>query len=137
MHRNALFGIASRLQSSNCKQCTPMKPKLSLNRKLRACMGCGMLKTSALFRSEGCDNCPSLCLKGSARNVLECTSDSFKGLVHISNSKSSWVAKWLRISGCKNGLYALTISGELPEYFVEDLRKEGKAYIPRNKPFSL
>ncbi|KAL0265904.1 UNVERIFIED_CONTAM: hypothetical protein PYX00_011621 [Menopon gallinae] len=100
-------------------------------------MSCGMLKTSASFRSEGCDNCPALCLKDSARNVFECTSDSFKGLVHVSNSKLSWVAKWLRISGCKSGLYALTVAGELPEHCIEDLRREGKVYVPRNKPFSL
>lgn len=114
-----------------------MKTATTHGRKLRACMSCGLLKTSAAFKSEGCDNCPLLLMKKNARNVFECTSDSFRGMVCMQNSRASWVGKWLRISACHDGMYALTVEGILPEHCIETLERGGKSYMPRDKSFTL
>uniref|UniRef100_A0A8C7DXS5 Spt4/RpoE2 zinc finger domain-containing protein n=1 Tax=Oncorhynchus kisutch TaxID=8019 RepID=A0A8C7DXS5_ONCKI len=47
-------------------------------------------------------------MKGNREMVYECTSSSFDG------PEDSWVAKWQRISNCKPGVYAVTVTGRLP-----------------------
>lgn len=76
-------------------------------------------------------------MKNNMSNVIECTSDSFKGLMAIMDTKTSWVAKWQRVSEYKNGTYAITVSGELPEHFVDIVEQSGKSYVPRDKPFTI
>ncbi|KAF1776362.1 RNA polymerase subunit RPABC4/transcription elongation factor Spt4 [Phytophthora cactorum] len=52
------------------------------------------------------------------QRVAECTSAYFEGMIAMMQPKESWVAKWQRI-----GIYAVSVSGELPDSikrFLED-----------------
>ncbi|GME85663.1 unnamed protein product [[Candida] boidinii] len=62
----------------------------------------------------------------------ECTSPTFEGLVAVNGNKSSWVARWLRIESFVPGLYAVKVSGKLPDDVREDLYQQGIDYRPRD-----
>jgi transcription elongation factor SPT4 len=52
--------------------------------------------------------------------------------VALCDSNSSWVAKWLRIDGFQNGVYAVKVNGRLPEAVVHQLADKGVVYRPRD-----
>ncbi|KAI1485179.1 Spt4/RpoE2 zinc finger-domain-containing protein [Biscogniauxia mediterranea] len=99
-------------------------------RYTRACMVCSIVMTQARFRSEGCPNCPFLDLKGSPEAIESCTSGVYEGLMTIADPKKSWVAKWQRIDGFVQGVYAMKVSGSLPEDVKAAMEDEGHVYIP-------
>ncbi|KAJ9142637.1 hypothetical protein NKR23_g7055 [Pleurostoma richardsiae] len=103
-------------------------------RHLRACMVCSIVMTVQRFRTEGCPNCDAfLAMKGQPEQVDICTSQVFEGLISLADPKKSWVAKWQRIDGYKRGVYAIKVSGQLPDdvrVAIED--DHGVQYIPRD-----
>jgi len=109
----------------------------AITKRLRACLGCTLLKTQAQFREEGCENCPMLKIKEHMENLLDCTTDKYTGVVALTNTKNSWVAKWQHLEGYFPGLYALVLEGELPESKIMALEKSGRTYLPRNKSFII
>lgn len=109
----------------------------SINKKLRACLGCSLIMTQAQFKDEGCTNCPTLNMKDNTDNVLDCTTDRYSGVIGLYNAKSSWVAKWQHMDGFIPGLYAITMEGELSESKILALEREGRTYYPRNKSFII
>jgi transcription elongation factor SPT4 len=45
---------------------------------------------------------------------------------------SSWVAKWQRIDRYKKGIYAIQVTGRLPDEVVMLLEDKGISYRPRD-----
>lgn len=100
--------------------------------QLRACLRCTLIKSFDQFVDEGCENCPFMHLKDDQRRVQECTTPYFEGMVAMMQPESSWVSQWQRIQDFYPGLYAVLVTGELPEA-ITDFCKEHK-YGIRSKP---
>lgn len=45
----------------------------------------------------------------------------------------SWVAKWQRIEKNCKGLYAIQVSGRLPDDVIDMLEDKGIVYFPRDQ----
>ncbi len=108
-------------------------PTESSRKSWRACLLCGLLKTKEQFRKDGCDNCEEiLALKGSQKRVADCTSAQFDGIIGMMNPGASWVARWQRCDKFVKGLYAIRVTGRLPDEVVEDMEDRGLVYRPRD-----
>ncbi|CAN6615017.1 transcription elongation factor Spt4p [Trichomonascus vanleenenianus] len=96
-------------------------------------MICGIVLPFREFVRNGCPNCESLInFRADDGMVQDCTSPSFEGQVALCDNENSWVARWLRIDGFQNGIYAVKVNGKLPQEIVEDLRAKGVEYRPRD-----
>lgn len=84
------------------------------------------------FRDGGCPNCDEfLHLQGSAEQIEICTSQVFEGLITLANPGKSWVAKWQRLDKYHAGVYAVKVSGQLPDDVKTQLEEEFRIqYIP-------
>ena len=81
-------------------------------RNLRACLVCSYVQQHSRFVKNGCPNCEDfLEMRGSQDAVADCTSEVFEGVITLTDTTSSWVAKWQRIQGCVPGVYAIKING--------------------------
>ncbi|KAL8404122.1 hypothetical protein RB594_009110 [Gaeumannomyces avenae] len=103
-------------------------------RYLRACMVCSIVMTLTRFRDEGCPNCEDfLRLQNSPEQIESCTSQVFEGLITLADPSKSWVAKWQRLDGYVKGVYAIKVSGQLPDDIRVAIEDEtGMQYIPRD-----
>lgn len=52
--------------------------------------------------------------------------------IAMMNPVSSWVAKWQRIDRYKKGIYAMQVTGRLPDEVVVLLEEKGIPYRPRD-----
>mmetsp|Transcript_20506 Transcript_20506/g.53335 ORF Transcript_20506/g.53335 Transcript_20506/m.53335 type:complete len:133 (-) Transcript_20506:140-538(-) len=108
-------------------------------KNLRACLSCGLVKTEDQFLRNGCENCEQwLEIAESYENVKEYTSANFKGMAAIVDSRGrdnhgSWVASWLRLDGLKPGVYALSVTGRLPDEIIAKIKASGGAAINRDR----
>eukprot|EP01128_Nolandella_sp_AFSM9_P001587 TRINITY_DN11808_c0_g1_i1.p1 TRINITY_DN11808_c0_g1~~TRINITY_DN11808_c0_g1_i1.p1 ORF type:complete len:131 (-),score=10.69 TRINITY_DN11808_c0_g1_i1:223-585(-) len=100
-------------------------------KKLRACLVCGLVKGRGQFHERGCDNCNFLNIKGDWVDVEQATSANFDGVIAMMDTANSWVAKW---QGHKSiyipGVYAVSVSGILPQHFIERMESKGLIYRP-------
>ncbi|KAK9897606.1 transcription initiation Spt4 [Cystobasidium minutum MCA 4210] len=103
----------------------------SQTKKLRACLLCSLVQTPSEFRRDGCPNCEQLSMKGDKERVLECTTSAYDGLIAMVNPQDSWVARYQRIDKLAPGVYAVHVTGTLPEHVVDDLEASGITYRPR------
>jgi transcription elongation factor SPT4 len=102
-------------------------------RNLRACLLCSIVLSYNEFLSKGCPNCEEyLQLRGQNESIQELTSQVFEGLITLHNPKTSWVAKWQRLSDYIPGIYATKVVGLLPDDIVQALEDAGITYIPRD-----
>ncbi|KXH28154.1 transcription elongation factor spt-4 [Colletotrichum simmondsii] len=120
-------------------------------RYLRACMVCSIVMTYSVRprstvpttlsgrKASGetsycCPNCEDfLHMAGSQDQIESCTSQVFEGLITLSNPKRSWVAKWQRLDNYVRGVYAIKVSGQLPDEIRNTLEEEYRIhYIPRD-----
>lgn len=86
------------------------------------------------FFNEGCDNCEYfLHLRGDRDRILDCTSTNFDGMIAMMDPADSWVARWQNIDNNVRGMYAISVSGDLPEYIKRIMRTRGIRYKNRNK----
>lgn len=69
-------------------------------------------------------------MKGDRDKVYDCTSSNFDGLVAMMQPEDSWVAKWQRISRQAKGIYAVSVSGSLPDTIAGELQAMGITYRP-------
>ncbi len=100
-------------------------------RNLRACLLCSMVKSFDQFEQDGCDNCERyLSMKHDRDKVYECTSSNFDGILSMMQPEDSWVAKWQKIQRKAKGIYAISVSGELSDMIVRDLKDLGISYRP-------
>jgi transcription elongation factor SPT4 len=85
------------------------------------------------FMKGGCPNCEAILgLRNSQDAIQECTSQVFEGLITLGDPKTSWVAKWQRLSNYVGGVYAVKVVGQLPREIIEALEDNGIKYIPRD-----
>lgn len=55
----------------------------------------------------------------------------FEGVITVANPSKSWVAKWQRLDQYVPGLYAIKVSGQLPDEIRSMLEDEYRIqYIP-------
>ncbi|KAK4162716.1 Spt4/RpoE2 zinc finger-domain-containing protein [Cladorrhinum sp. PSN259] len=103
-------------------------------RYLRACMVCSIVMTVQRFREMGCPNCENfLHLQGSSDQIESCTSQVFEGLITVADTSKSWVGKWQRLDKYVKGIYAIKVSGQLPDDVRTTIEEEyGIQYIPRD-----
>ncbi|KAH7117943.1 Spt4/RpoE2 zinc finger-domain-containing protein [Dendryphion nanum] len=102
-------------------------------RNMRACMVCSVVRTTQQFQTQGCPNCESfLELRGNLDAVQECTSQVFDGLMTVSDTSRSWVARYQRLEGYVPGVYAVQVEGVLPEEVIAAAENAGIQYIPRD-----
>ncbi|KRX99451.1 60S ribosomal protein L7a [Trichinella pseudospiralis] len=100
-------------------------------RNLRACLVCSMIKSIDQFESQGCDNCEQfLSMKDDRDKVFDCTSANFDGMIFLTDPDDSWVGRWQMISKKKIGIYAISVSGTLPNAIVSEIRAMGVHYKP-------
>lgn len=102
-------------------------------KNLRACLLCSLIKSSAQFKKYGCENCDEILrLKGNAERINECTSTVFDGMVALLKPDQSWVAKWQRLREYVPGLYALRVTGRVPDDVEYELSRRNILYRPRD-----
>lgn len=105
------------------------------SRSDRACMLCGIIQPYKKFLDSGCPNCESVLhfQDNEDNQIQDCTSPSFEGLLALgSDSKESWVARWLRIESFVPGLYAVKVNGRLPPRVISELEEQNVSYRPRD-----
>jgi len=102
-------------------------------RQLRACLSCSLVKSMEQFETDGCDNCDVfLHMKSNREAVYDCTSGNFDGMVASCKPEDSWVCKWQRITKFKPGVYAISVSGRLPQDIIRQMQRGGAAYRSRD-----
>lgn len=119
-------------------------------RNMRACMVCSVVRTTQQFQTSGCPNCePFLELRGNIDAIQECTSQVFDGLLTVSDTSRSWVARFQRLEGYAPGVYAIQVEGvvsraitmsglqtltcqQLPEEVIAAAEAAGVQYVPRD-----
>lgn len=84
------------------------------------------------FRDDGCPNCEEfLHLAGSQDQIESCTSQVFEGVITLADPSRSWIAKWQRLDNYLPGMYAIKVSGQLPDEVRATLEDEYRVqYIP-------
>ncbi|CAE6465973.1 unnamed protein product [Rhizoctonia solani] len=103
-------------------------------RNLRACLLCSIIQTGQDFKKVGCPNCDEILqLKGSSDNVQHRTSATFDGVIALMNPEDSWVGRWQRTHKYVKGMYAVRVSGRVPEDVIDDLHSRGITYRPRDQ----
>ena len=126
------------------------------DRKLRACLATGLIKTEEQWFKDGCAAArekfarppaarPPLTPAAPRRShdifgyirmaedrdvVHEFTSPNFDGMVAIMEPKNSWVARWQGVQNFVPGCYALRVRGTLPSQWATLLEDEGFKYEP-------
>ena len=92
-------------------------------KKLRACIGCKLLKTESQWNSSKleCENC------GQIRD--DNITSNFKGIIAFTDPKHSWAGKWLSRTNIIPGLYCIYVdeiddNDLLDEYEKEDEEEE-------------
>ena len=102
-------------------------------RHMRACMVCSVVRTEQQFKQNGCPNCEAfLELAGNIEAIQECTSQVFEGLLTVSDTSRSWVARSQRLEGYVPGVYAVQVEGVLPEEAIAAAENAGVHYMPRD-----
>ena len=99
------------------------------DKKLRACMVTGLVKTEEQWVREGNDNVACLNMTGDRDMVLQCTSSNFDGLMAVMKPTESWAARWQGIKTTMvPGCYALRVKGTLPSEHIVTLEDNGITY---------
>nr|XP_023409319.1 transcription elongation factor SPT4 isoform X1 [Loxodonta africana] len=57
---------------------------------------------------------------------------SFHRIIAMMSPEDSWVSKWQRVSNFKPGVYAVSVTGRLPQGIVRELKSRGVAYKSRD-----
>ncbi|OAL55121.1 putative transcriptional elongation protein Spt4 [Pyrenochaeta sp. DS3sAY3a] len=102
-------------------------------RNMRACMVCSIVRTQQQFLNNGCPNCEDfLELVGNSEQINDCTSQVFDGLISVTDTRRSWVARYQRLEGYVPGVYATQVEGILPEDVLVAVENAGVNYVPRD-----
>lgn len=103
-------------------------------RQMRACLSCSLIKTVDQFEADGCENCDSfLQMKKDREAVYDCTSANFDGMVAAMDPQDSWVCKWQRTNQFVKGIYAISVSGELPKDVIREMKSKKIPYVSRDR----
>ncbi|CAM9715785.1 unnamed protein product [Ectocarpus fasciculatus] len=97
----------------------------------RACLRCTLVKTFEQFYENGCENCDFLDMHANSARILQCTTSYFEGNVALIDPGGSWVAKWQRIVDFIPGIYAIDVTGDLPDEILDLCEQKGRAVRPK------
>lgn len=97
----------------------------ALNKQLRACYVCKLIKTGPQFLDSGCENCRWMAEEIEHSNLDEFTTSNFSGLMTVMDPKSSWVSKWTHTAKAVPGCYALSLNDPPPRTLQEKLESRG------------
>jgi len=53
-------------------------------------------------------------------------------MITLADPKTSWVAKWQRLSNYVPGIYAVKVVGQLPQEIIDGMEDQGIRYVPRD-----
>jgi transcription elongation factor SPT4 len=96
-------------------------------------MLCSIILPQSEFLKDGCPNCEDFVnLRGSTESINECTSSNFNGCIALTDPEKSWVAKWMRLEGYVQGMYAVQVVGQLPEEVIDTVKASGVPFVPRD-----
>ena len=98
------------------------------DKKLRACLVTGLVKTEDQFLREGNDNLPCFQMVGDRDMVAQTTSANFEGLIAVMKPQESWAARWQGITNFVPGCYALRVRGTLASEHIVTLEDNGIRY---------
>ena len=98
------------------------------DKKLRACLVTGLIKTEDQFYKEGNDNVPCFQMQGDRDMVHQCTSANFDGMLAMMKPDQSWTARWQGITTFVPGCYALRVRGTLASEHIVTLEDNGIRY---------
>ena len=71
-------------------------------------------------------------MKNNRDNVYAFTSSNFDGMIALMSAEDSWVAKWQRINKFVRGVYAVSVTGDLPKGIKRELSGRGIAVRSRD-----
>jgi len=106
-------------------------------RNLRACMICSFVQTMQKFKTVGCPNCEPLLQNFGPDLIEDITSPVFEGLITLREPTKSWVGRWQRIDNYEKGVYAVKVSGNLPEEILRELESSNIVYRPRDGSYVI
>jgi transcription elongation factor SPT4 len=98
---------------------------VALNKSLRACFVCRLVKSETQFVEAGCDNCKFLDLEGDRGRVADYTTPNFSGLISVMDPSTSWATKWLHLSKYVPGCYTLMVNEDIPDSLQDILEDRG------------
>eukprot|EP00877_Chromochloris_zofingiensis_P002724 jgi/Chrzof1/12452/Cz06g34340.t1 len=98
---------------------------IALNKQLRACHVCRLIKTERQFLESGCDNCRFLEMEEDGERLQICTTPNFSGMVSVMDPKASWATKWVHLAKYVPGCYALVVNDDMPRRLREMLENLG------------
>ncbi len=82
----------------------------ALNRNLRCCVTCRLLKTLEQFYQQGCENCTFLDLEGDRERIEDCTTTEFQGMLGVIDPSGSWATRYAFMQHKRvPGVYALSV----------------------------
>ncbi|MBZ3889455.1 Transcription elongation factor SPT4 [Sciurus carolinensis] len=100
-------------------------------RHLRACLLCSLVKVSVgvldVRGDVGEEGESGMTLATGKRNVQDPGR-----IIAMMSPEDSWVSKWQRVSNFKPGVYAVSVTGRLPQGIVRELKSRGVAYKSRD-----
>jgi transcription elongation factor SPT4 len=64
-------------------------------------------------------------MRGDRERTSNCTTKNFNGCCAQMDLSKSWAVRWLRTGKLLPGMYALSVSDELPAEIVEELENLG------------
>jgi len=109
-------------------------PPQARSKHLRACLLCSIIQVPADFRKSGCPNCEEILqMKGSPDRITSCTTTQFDGVISVINPDNSWVAQWQRTAKYVRGMYAVRVTGRVPEDVELELERRNIKYRPRDQ----
>lgn len=97
----------------------------ALNRNLRCCIPCRLVKTLEQFYDQGCENCTFLDMEGDRERIEDCTTTEFHGLLAVVDPEGSWTSKWTHHRKHVPGCYALSVDSALQPHIQEILENHG------------
>mmetsp|Transcript_4488 Transcript_4488/g.9655 ORF Transcript_4488/g.9655 Transcript_4488/m.9655 type:complete len:130 (-) Transcript_4488:518-907(-) len=98
---------------------------VALNKSLRACFVCRLIKSEMQFLESGCDNCQFLELEGDRARTSDYTTPSFAGMISVMDPATSWASKWMHLGKYVPGCYALVINEQPPDSLRDMLEDRG------------
>ena len=82
----------------------------ALNRNLRCCIACRLIKTLEQFYQQGCENCTFLNLEGDRERIEDCTTTEFQGMLGVVDPGGSWAARYAFMQRERvPGVYSLSV----------------------------
>ena len=117
------------------EEITPVVP--ASDKKLRACLVTGLVKTEDQWLRDGNENLACLEMMGDREMVQACTSPNFDGLMAVMQPTASWTARWQGLTNYVPGCYALRVKGTLPSQHRVTLEDNGIRYRPLDEENTL